>query len=46
MAKAKKFTPHMMYSSKGVGKKANTFKDHLALKSKGYSHKKPAMKKK
>tara|TARA_R100001015_G_C4622466_1_gene179929 strand:- start:613 stop:747 length:135 start_codon:yes stop_codon:yes gene_type:complete len=43
---AKKFKPHMMYSPRGVSKKANTFKEHLALKNKGYGHKKPAKKKK
>lgn len=35
-----KFTPHMMYKgSKAV--RANTYKEHLALKNKGYGHTKP-----
>jgi len=39
----KDFKPHMMYDPKtGKGVKAKTYKDHLALKEKGYTHKKPA----
>lgn len=40
----KKFTPHIMYSKAGVGVKALTMKNHLELKSKGYSHTKPKKK--
>tara|TARA_R100001440_G_scaffold41140_1_gene60899 strand:+ start:1273 stop:1452 length:180 start_codon:yes stop_codon:yes gene_type:complete len=42
----KDFKPHMMYSPDG--KKAvmtKTFKEHLALKNKGFSHEKMAKKK-
>ena len=39
MAK-KEFKPHMMYGD-GKSKKANTYKEHLALKKKGWSHSKP-----
>lgn len=39
----KDFKPHMMYDPKtGKGIEAKTYKDHLALKEKGYTHKKPA----
>jgi len=39
----KDFKPHMMYDPKtGKGVEAKTYKDHLALKEKGYTHKKPA----
>jgi hypothetical protein len=39
----KDFEPHMMYDPKtGKGIEAKTYKDHLALKEKGYTHKKPA----
>jgi len=39
----KDFEPHMMYDPKtGKGVEAKTYKDHLALKEKGYTHKKPA----
>tara|TARA_X000001388_G_scaffold27043_2_gene19087 strand:- start:498 stop:644 length:147 start_codon:yes stop_codon:yes gene_type:complete len=41
----KKFKPHMMYSKGGKAVKANTMKDHLALKKKGYGHTKPKAKK-
>jgi len=37
---AKKFKVHKMYSKTGIVKTANTMKQHLALKKKGYSHKK------
>jgi|TARA_R110000796_G_scaffold55801_3_gene129667 hypothetical protein len=37
---AKKFKVHNMYSKTGVVKKASTMKQHLALKKKGYTHKK------
>jgi hypothetical protein len=35
---AKKFKPHMMYK-KCEGIMAETFKDHLKLKKKGFGHK-------
>ena len=35
---AKKFKPHMMYK-KCKGIMAETFKDHLKLKKKGFDHK-------
>ena len=35
---ATKFKPHNMYSKTGTVKKANTMKDHLALKKRGYNH--------
>lgn len=39
----KDFEPHMMYDPKtGKGVEAKTYKDHLTLKEKGYTHKKPA----
>ena len=41
----KKFKPHMMYSKGGKGVKANTYKEHLSLKKKGYGHTKPKKKK-
>ena len=45
-AKAKdKFAPHMMYSPAGKGVRAATYKEHLALKKKGYGHSKPKGKK-
>ena len=34
----KKFKVHNMYSKTGIVKKANTMKDHLSLKKKGYNH--------
>jgi hypothetical protein len=38
----KDFKPHMMYDPKtGKAVEAKTYKDHLALKEKGYTHKKP-----
>tara|TARA_R110001592_G_scaffold221892_2_gene476882 strand:+ start:5815 stop:6030 length:216 start_codon:yes stop_codon:yes gene_type:complete len=38
--KDKEFTPHMMYKgTKGI--KADTYKKHLELKEKGYTHNKP-----
>ncbi len=41
-AKVEKFTPHMMYDPKTKkGKKAMTYKEHLALKKKGWGHKAP-----
>ena len=42
MEKDKKFEPHMMYcGKKGKPFKANTYKEHMALKKKGCGHKKP-----
>mgnify|MGYP003626909169 FL=1 len=44
MAKVKKpaFKSHMMYDKKtGKGVKAPTMAKHLALKKKGYTHRKP-----
>ena len=39
----KDFKPHMMYDPKtGKGVEAKTYKQHLELKDKGYTHKKPA----
>ena len=39
----KDFKPHMMYDPKtGKGVEAKTYKQHLELKEKGYTHKKPA----
>ena len=41
-AKVEKFTPHMMYDPKTKkGKKAMTYKEHLALKKKGWGHDAP-----
>ena len=37
---AKKFKPHKMFSKTGIMKMANTIAQHLALKKKGYNHKK------
>ena len=37
---AKKFKKHMMYKG-GQSKMANTYKEHLDLKKKGYVHTKP-----
>jgi hypothetical protein len=38
----KDFKPHMMYDPKtGKAVEAKTYKDHLALKEKGYTHEKP-----
>jgi hypothetical protein len=38
----KEFKPHMMYCGKnGKPFKANTYKEHMALKKKGCGHKKP-----
>mgnify|MGYP001306150441 CR=1 FL=1 len=43
--KKKDFKPHMMYHPKtGKGVKANTYKKHLELKKKGYTHTKPKRK--
>ena len=39
----KDFKPHMMYDPKtGKGVEAKTYKQHLELKDKGYTHEKPA----
>ena len=39
------FTPHMMYDPKtGKSVKAETYKQHLELKDKGYTHEKPESK--
>tara|TARA_R110002020_G_scaffold192053_1_gene392058 strand:+ start:799 stop:960 length:162 start_codon:yes stop_codon:yes gene_type:complete len=36
------FKPHIMYDKKtGKGVKAGTYAKHLALKKKGYGHRKP-----
>ena len=41
-AKVEKFTPHMMYDPKTKkSKKAMTYKEHLALKKKGWGHEAP-----
>tara|TARA_Y100000015_G_scaffold39830_1_gene44086 strand:+ start:2115 stop:2573 length:459 start_codon:yes stop_codon:yes gene_type:complete len=37
----KNFKPHMMYGKSGEAVKANTMKEHLDLKNKGYGHTKP-----
>ena len=37
----KKFEPHMMYGN-GEGEMANTYKEHLKLKKKGWGHTKPS----
>mgnify|MGYP003637855592 CR=1 FL=1 len=37
---AKKYKAHMMYKG-GKGIKASTYKKHLELKKKGYTHAKP-----
>lgn len=43
----KEFKPHMMYDPKtGKGVKAGTYKKHLELKKKGYTHTKPKKKRK
>ena len=34
------FKPHKMFSKTGIMKMANTMAQHLALKKKGYNHKK------
>ena len=36
-----KFEQHMIYYKNGKGYKANTYKQHLALKKKGCGHTKP-----
>ena len=41
----KNFTPHTMYNKNGEGFLANTYEQHLAMKKKGYTHTKPATKK-
>ena len=41
----KKFEKHNMYSKEGVTEVAETKKEHLALKKKGYDHSSPAKKK-
>jgi hypothetical protein len=41
---ATKFTPHKMFSKTGVTKMATTMKQHLSLKNKGYTHRKPKKK--
>ena len=41
---AKKITPHQMFSKTGVVKMATTMKQHLSLKNKGYTHRKPKKK--
>tara|TARA_R100000353_G_scaffold166131_1_gene127544 strand:- start:351 stop:521 length:171 start_codon:yes stop_codon:yes gene_type:complete len=41
MKHSKDFKPHKMYSKSGQMKMAKTYKEHLALKKKGYSHTKP-----
>tara|TARA_Y100000114_G_scaffold151293_1_gene167845 strand:- start:977 stop:1159 length:183 start_codon:yes stop_codon:yes gene_type:complete len=42
----KDFKPHMMYDPKtGKGYKANAYKDHLAMKKKGFVHTKPSTEK-
>tara|TARA_R110002020_G_scaffold182107_1_gene377414 strand:+ start:318 stop:677 length:360 start_codon:yes stop_codon:yes gene_type:complete len=38
------FKPHMMYGD-GKSKKTNTYKEHLALKKKGWGHSKPKIEK-
>ena len=38
------FKPHKMYSKSGQMKMAKTYKEHLALKKKGYWHSKPKSK--
>ena len=41
----KEFKPHMMYDSKtGKPVEAKTYKQHIELKEKGYTHKKPESK--
>tara|TARA_R110000824_G_scaffold274575_1_gene463337 strand:+ start:318 stop:455 length:138 start_codon:yes stop_codon:yes gene_type:complete len=45
MAAKKPYKKHMMYPKSGRGKMANTQKEHLALKKKGWGHTKPAGKK-
>lgn len=35
------FKPHKMYSKSGQVKTAKTYKEHLALKKKGWGHTKP-----
>ena len=37
---ADKFKPHNMYSKGGIVKFVKTMREHLALKKKGYDHKK------
>ena len=37
----KKFKPHMMYGD-GKAEKAETYKEHLKLKNKGWGHDKPS----
>ena len=40
----KDFKKHIMYGPDGKAYKANTHKQHLAMKNKGYSHTKPSPK--
>ena len=40
----KDFKPHMMYDKDGKEYKAKTYQDHLDMKEKGYTHKKPEVK--
>tara|TARA_S200002703_G_C3602012_1_gene184832 strand:- start:1 stop:168 length:168 start_codon:yes stop_codon:yes gene_type:complete len=40
LKKMKKYKPHMMYCKNGKDYKANTYKQHLALKKKGCGHSK------
>ena len=42
--KKESFKPHKMYSKSGQMKMAKTYKEHLALKKKGYGHSKPKSK--
>jgi hypothetical protein len=44
--KNKTFKAHPMYSKSGKMIIAKTMKEHLSLKKKGYSHKKPQIKRK
>tara|TARA_R110000851_G_scaffold126371_5_gene257762 strand:- start:20518 stop:20688 length:171 start_codon:yes stop_codon:yes gene_type:complete len=38
------FKPHMMYAPNGKGYRANTHKQHLAMKGKGYTNTKTSPK--
>ena len=41
----KKFKPHTMYDKSGKAYKADTYKQHLDMQKKGYTHTKPKDKK-
>ena len=44
LMKKESFKKHIMYGPDGKAYKANTHKQHLAMKNKGYTHTKPSPK--